>query len=500
MTLADADLSVTDWGVGSFLAYNNPSKIFLQRVTWNVGTGRQMGTGSAAGDYIDRFVIANSTITNSINHLWPYSTGIDGTDCSPYGISGGPPIAFNNLTNFWFKNNTVYGYSGEFYLYNGNNIIEENNTFTRDASDKITVTAQNQHCLDQAGMGLTVGQSAQRNLSHATVLDYTANVVAQNNTYNVVNGPLIYNMNDGETIMEERTYPVSLQDTGTVASSTSNTVTVNAQTWLIPTLQPYEPSRQVVIVNGTGWGQVRNVTNWDSGTNTFTVDRAWDINPASGDVISVLVPGFQNGIFRGNVMSGQPLGFVLWESGNANVSIVNNQLTNNGGIILQVVQNAHNPAGGATLGYFNGIEINGNTVQNTLGQFPAYIAVDDAIVTPATIQGTGGANVDIRNNSVIGYSGSTPKYIHNDGSYYFDTEINATIGGYTAPSGFVPSLIGAVFQGNNCTNCSSNYNISGGIYDLTIWNSYTNGVKATPTTTDTSLGGVKSVNTTTGHD
>ena len=255
----------------------------------------------------------------------------------------------------------------------------------------------------------------------------------------------------------------------------------------------------IAIVKGTGWGQMRNVTNWNSSTHVFTVDRAWDINPAPGDIVAVFMPGFQNAIIRNNVASKNPAGMVLFNIAQINTSIINNQMTNNGCVILQAGQFAHNSSGGALLGYLNGIEINGNTCTNTLGLYPSFIAVDDAIVSPGTIQGTAGANVDIRNNSIAAYSGSTPKYYHNDGSFYLYTENNSA-SGYTAPSGFVPSLIGSVLQGNNCTNCSSNYNISGGIYDLTIWNSYTNGVKATPTTTDTSLGGVKSVNTTTGHD
>ena len=248
----------------------------------------------------------------------------------------------------------------------------------------------------------------------------------------------------------------------------------------------------IAIVKGTGRGQMRNVTSFNSATSTFTVDRAWDIIPAVGDVITVFMPGYQNALIRNNVASGNPAGILLWSTAFINASILNNQMTNNGCVLVQTVQFQHKPTGGANLGYLSRIEVNNNTCTNTCGLYPSYIAVDDAIVSPATIQGTAGVNVDVRNNAIFAYSGSTPRYYKGDGSFYFYTQNNTTT--YTAPTGFVPSLIGGVFENSNCTNCASNYTVSGGIYDLTIWNSYTNGALATPVTTDTILG------TTTGHD
>ena len=505
MTLSGiADVTLTDvdtlsQSVGSFVAYNHSSKIFLQRVTWNVGTGGMLTSAVTGGDYLDRFVVENSAITAAINNQFPVTTAPNGASCSGMGISGGPAAWFNNLTNFWFHDNTVYSYSGGVNLNNGSNGLEENNVFTRDAGDKITVTSVNLNCLNQDSYenNISVGQSVQRQLVHETTLGLVNNATVQNNTYQVTDGTLTFNWVDGETIVNEAPGGLN-QDSGTVVSATSTTVVGNSQTWAVPTTQPYLPGEMIAIVKGTSWGQMRNVTNFNSATNTFTVDRAWDITPAAGDVIAVFQPGYQNALIRNNVSSGNPAGILLWSTAYVNASILNNKITNNGCILVQALQVQHNSTGGAKLGYLNGIEVNNNTRTNTLGRYPSYIDVDDTIKTPATIQGTSGIGIEVRNNSIIAYGGSTPKYYFNDGSYYFSTVNVAT--GYTVPTGFVPSLIGGVFENNNCTNCASNYNISGGIYDLTIWNSYTNGAQATPTTTDTSLGGVKSVNTTTGHD
>ena len=203
VTLTDADTSPTDQGVGSFLSYNNSSKLFLQRVTWNIGFGSRLSTTATAGDYQDRIVIENSNFTDAINQQFPLTTAPNGASCAGMGISGGPAIWLNNITNMWFRNNAVYGYSGEFNFNNGNNIIEEGNAFTRDATDKIAVTSGNINCLNQDSNEnpISVGQSVQRQLSHTTTLTYVANAVVQNNTYNVVNGPLTFNWFDGETIL-----------------------------------------------------------------------------------------------------------------------------------------------------------------------------------------------------------------------------------------------------------------------------------------------------------
>lgn len=499
-----ADVTVTDVDtlsqtVSSFVSYNHSSKLFLQRVSWNTGTGRWLTTTTTVGDYTDRFVISNSNITGAINLQMPVPAGVNGASCVGMNVSGGPAAWFNNVTNFWFHNNAVYSYSGGVYLNAGNNILEENNVFTRDAGDKIQVTSTNINCFNQDYYEnpISVGQYVQRQITHETTMGLANNATIQNNSYVVVDGTLTFNWVDGETIVNEEPGGLN-QDSGTVVSATATTVAGNSQTWSVPAAQPYLPGEMIAIIKGTGWGQMRNVTSFNSATNTFTVDRVWDIIPAAGDVIAVFMPGYQNALIRNNAASGNPAGILLWNTAFINASILNNQMTDNGCILVQTVQIQHKPAGGAKLGYLNGIEINNNTCTNTRGLYPSYIAVDDAIVSPATIQGTAGVNVDVRNNSVLAYGGTTPRYYNKDGSFYFYTQNDTTT--YTAPTGFVPSLIGGVFENNNCTNCASNYTISGGIYDLTIWNSFTNGALAPPATTDTLLGGVRSVNTTTGHD
>ena len=130
-------------------------------------------------------------------------------------------------------------------------------------------------------------------------------------------------------------------------SATATTVAGNSQTWSISATQPYLPGEMIAIVKGTGWGQMRNVTSFNSATSTFTVDRAWDIIPAAGDVITVFMPGYQNALIRNNVASGNPAGILLWSTAFINASVLNNQMTNNGCVLVQTAQFQHKPTVGA---------------------------------------------------------------------------------------------------------------------------------------------------------
>ena len=147
LTLTNVD--TLSQNVLSLFIYANSGKIFLQRVTWNVGTGHWISTGGSTGDYQDRVVIENSTLTGAINTQYPIATTPDGASCSGMNISGGPVMWWSQMTNFWFRNNSIYGYSGQMYFNTGVNLVVEDNTFTQNITDTITVTSTNLNCLNQ---------------------------------------------------------------------------------------------------------------------------------------------------------------------------------------------------------------------------------------------------------------------------------------------------------------------------------------------------------------
>jgi Pectate lyase superfamily protein len=124
-----ADISIKNIDTRSQSVRNivapSDSKLFLQRVNWDLGTGIFFSVTDT-----DRVVIANSTFHHAINNQHP--------DPSRPGYSGVGPFWFERLTNFTFRDNNIRWASGGNAFLTLKNGVFERNHFTRSASDKIT--------------------------------------------------------------------------------------------------------------------------------------------------------------------------------------------------------------------------------------------------------------------------------------------------------------------------------------------------------------------------
>jgi Pectate lyase superfamily protein len=497
-----ADLSVKNidtrsQSVRNIVAPGSTSKLFLQRVNWDLGTGIFLSIKNA-----DRLVIANSTFHQAINNQQP--------DPSRPGYSGVGPLWFENLTNFTFQNNTVRWASGGnafLTLYDG---VFEGNHFTRSAADKVTVTAANfsWYNADPQNAPIKIGDSVTRQLGRQIAVEFARNLVIQNNIFDVSDGEFKSNSNDGETINSEGgAYAKSQQDVGTVTAADTKTITANPKcagtcAWNYFPASICNYASKIAIVSGKGAGQWRQITNLNN--NTFTISAAWDIVPAPGDNFSIFVPSIENGLIRSNSMQDNPRGILLYASGFYNVSVVNNTLKDNGGIWLFGIQDTNalsylHPK----FGSFRNIEINGNSLLNTKGLRPAYIAVTSGMRDPNYIWGTAIDSIEIRNNSITGLP-ATPKVDYNDG--YANNVLYADPDGPYLPGSLAYGVAGTILQGNNCTNCPVFYSLSTGVLDTIIWNSSINGALAggtqTPSIYDQKIWNLAppSTGTVVGHD
>ena len=123
-------------------------------------------------------------------------------------------------------------------------------------------------------------------------INFGKNVVVQNNTFNVTDGVLQYNWNDGETIQNEAGGAVTREDTGTVTAASASSISDNSKcagtcAWV------YTPGYSMVaVVSGAGAGQWRHITAQTG--NTFAVDKPFDVIPAVGDHFTVSYPAFEN--------------------------------------------------------------------------------------------------------------------------------------------------------------------------------------------------------------
>ena len=467
-----ADLSIKNvdtlsQSVRNLVTAGANSKLFLARVNWNLNTGWFLNPTNS-----DRLVVTNSSFQSAINTQMPAAD-------SPQD-SGVAPIWFDHITNFIFKNNNVLFYSGANAFLTLNSAVIEGNSFTRNASDKILVTAANISWLNgDQDAPIQIGDYVNHRVSHVIAEEFAKNIVIQNNTFNVTGGVLTKNMNDGETINSEGGAYLDLQDVGTVTSATSTSVSSSTKNWNYVPASVFNAGSKIAILSGQGAGQWRQIVSMN-GNNTFNIDSPWSIVPSPGDNFTIFVPSMENGLIRNNVMSGNTHGILLFAAGFYNVSVLNNTLTNNGGIWLDSIQDTNGLSfASPKIGILRNIEVNGNTVTNTNGYLPAYIVARDGIEDVNTIWGRAMDGIEMRNNSVTGYPG-TPLFDFPDG-IYLNRVVYADGNAPFSPNGPAPGygILGTIFQGNNCTNCPVFYGLGTGVDDTIIWNSSINGAAAT---------------------
>ncbi len=453
------------------------SKFFIKRVNWDLGSGAPI---SLRGD---RISISNSNFQQAINY--------QGGDATTGGLG---PFRIVPVTNFAFNANSVKWATHETLIDLATNAVITSNHFTRSASDTVIATRAAGTFVN-TGKPVAVGDVISRKLGRPLAMEFGKNIVLYGNTFDVSDGVLKNNLNDGETLLNESR---GREDTGVVTSADSTSVSADGKcsgtcTWV------YYPNSIVFIVSGAGTGQWRHITQKTG--NTFTVDRPWDVIPASGDHFAMAVPSFENAIIGANVMSDNAQGIVLWGGAFLNVIISGNQLTNNNGISVHPrVTNVTYSAAQSTFSVAKNIEIKSNIVTDTNSSSTAHINVGQALLYGNGFWGAGEIGTEVRGNQVNARAATYP-YLYQSGYqspvYYQSPTPYVEAGGST--------LLGTVFQGNSCTNCPIAFSIDTGDLYTIIWNNSINtspGVSSTPvkdvplskTTT------VKSVGTIFGHD
>ena len=157
----------------------------------------------------------------------------------------------------------------------------------------------------------------------------------------------------------------------------------------------------------------------------------------------------ENGLIRNNTLQNNPSGILLYHQASYNVSIVNNSITDNGGIFIYGIQDINNgryPQTGST----SNIEVIANTLTDTKSQWSSYIVTSDWISSPELYLGTALDGIEVRNNSITEGSG------HPIGLWPEGYLSQALYGGGAAPyspNGSAPAILGTISEGNNCKNC-----------------------------------------------
>ncbi len=413
------------------------SKFFIQRVNWNLGTGRSLYLSG------DRIAVENSTITQANNNQ-----GIQ-----PDGSGSVGPIYWVPVSNLVFTNNIISWWTGENLFNQVDRAFIDSNHFTRNADTIVAAPAQTSQPF--IAKAITVGQKIQRTQGRPLTINIGRNINVTHNIFDVANGPLYYNWNDGETILNEA---VGYDDMGVLASANASSATAqpkSAGSW------NYFSNSMIIIVSGKGAGQWRHITQ--NSNNTFTVDQPWLVIPSAGDHFVISVPSFENALIDSNTMTGNPIGIGLYKGAFLNTRISFNTLTDNGGIYLQPFDAS------GSFSVSRNIEIDSNTITNTQGFTPAYIDLSLAMVQHNEFWGYNMLGVEVRWNTITGHPGTYPWPWQEGFQNYVVYQNSAP---YVEQG--ASALVGNIFQNNTCKNCTPDeFLLTTGALDTVIWHTNT---------------------------
>ena len=395
-----ADLSIQDvdqlsqFVVNLDLRGGTFSKFFIQRVNWDLGTGRQLGVN---GDRID---VENSTFHQDYNTQDLQS---DGT-----GMVG--PIWWDPVSNLTFAGNTVTYWTGQILMDDLNNALIDGNHFTRIADPIVAGPQQAAWNTNIAGRRIAVGDHVQLRQGRGLSTQFGKNVLITNNKFDVdtSRGPLYYNWNDCETILNEAR---DRDDMGVLASANASSATAQPKSsgsW------NYYSNSMIIIASGKGAGQWRHITQRNG--NAFTIDQPWLVIPSAGDHFVISVPSYENAIIHGNTLKDSPRGIVLYRGAFFNVNVTWNTLTDNGGISLEPFDSVVD--GAPSFNVSRNVEINNNTVTNTKGFVPAFIDLSMAMIQHNAFWGYNMLGVEVRNNQITAVPGTFP-YPFGEGYYQY---------------------------------------------------------------------------------
>ena len=397
------------------------TRIVIQNVAINLGHSRQM------------YLTGNQHVVVK---------GSDIVQAGGLGLQG--PFTFDSTSGLVFENNMTRWVNGAPTFGKVHDSVIVGNHFSRDATDP-----------NAAGF------------VHSLTVDFAYRIAIIGNTFDVINGPVVNpTRNDGETILTEGGSSGRTENLGTVASATSTTLTDPSNTLNVdPFGAGMIPENYgIAIVGGTGAGQTRRVMSYAS--STVTVDRAWDMVPDTTSRYATFVWGLEKSLIEGNQLSQNPRGIWIYGTSVREVDIVNNQISEGGGIYLRSTQDL--AARRFTIIY--DVAVTGNRVANTTGHWMSYV-ISMFVNMDARDFGIASLGVEMRNNQIVGnvpnVSLGTEEYANLEG---FMTMMRLeTSAPYQTSS--VTRLLGTLLTGNLCQHCDVALRVGTGAGGTTMLNS-----------------------------
>jgi parallel beta-helix repeat protein len=275
-------------------------------------------------------------------------------------------------------------------MQNNTRLLMQDNTLIRDAQNK---DMDNGTAIESGGVELSFGQ----------------NIQVLNNTIQTLNAPANEH-SDGEAITTQNSNTPDVLDAGSATAITAITLSdANARWGTVTASRLPQYPEIVAILTGSATGQWRAIQGIDIGTKTLTLSQPWSPVPEVGSLYSIFVWTLMNATIQGNTLIDNPNGIVLWD-GCYNCTVQNNVLTNSRGILLRTAdippQNAYlspNPESRRAHHVAIKIRILNNTLSNTSGVRPVFIALDVEAFAPDSYRGIGMMDIQLGGNTVNPY-------------------------------------------------------------------------------------------------
>lgn len=379
-------------------------RVFLQNVRFQLNGGLHMYlTGNT------NFVVTGSDFIQPKNQ---YENG-------PFVLNGNSGLVFAG-------NTTVFAHGAPSFSRVHDTYVTQNR-FTRDARD-------NQNS---------------KSITHSLTMDFAHRIAVVGNTFDVLGGPIANKFrNDGETLLTEGGGGRRTENLGAVANATATTLSdPTNKIDVTPFAAGQIPENYAVaVVGGRGAGQSRRVTAYTQGT--LTVDKPWDVVPDTTSRYATFVWGLEKSLIKGNTLVQNPRGIWLYQTAIREIDIVDNTMTEGGGVYLRSAQNLK----GRLFVPMYGVRIAGNNITNTTKQWRSYISVMFVRMDEQDF-GIGTVGVEVRNNTL---QANTPNLTmpqeESGGAEGFINRMHAE-GPTQALSKTQTRLLGTIFQNNKCVSC-----------------------------------------------
>lgn len=323
----------------------------------------------------DNLLIQNSSFESNTTQL-----NINASQYGPIYIAGNSNVSFvKNLISYHF---------GRVHMPSNTNLLMQGNTLMRDAQNK----------------DMDDGTAAE---SGGVELSFSQNIQVLNNTIQTLNAPAD-EAGDGEAIMSQQSTVQDVLDAGNSTAITSTTLTDSNALWGPVTVSRLAQFPEVVVIlTGSGTGEWRTIQGVNTSTKTLTFGQPWNPVPEVGSLYSIFAWTLMNATIQGNTLIDNPNGIVIYD-GCYSCSVQNNVLTNSRQIILRATDELLNqsvyPEGRRVHEVVLESSILDNTVSNTSGIRPAYIALDTEAFATDSYRGMGMLNVQIGGNTLNPYS------------------------------------------------------------------------------------------------